>query len=54
VLDASVLHDQSGIVGKTRDPLLRYPGFLLNLVVLADFMRLSLLKAAHAALVSSA
>jgi hypothetical protein len=31
----------------TTDPSLRYPDFLLILVALANFMRLSLMKAAH-------
>jgi hypothetical protein len=33
---------------KLQVPPLRYPGFLSNLVALANLMRLSLLKAAHA------
>ncbi len=35
-------------------PPLRYPGFLWNLVPSASFMRLSLLKGAHAGLSSAA
>jgi hypothetical protein len=35
-------------------PPLRYPGFPVELAALAKFMRLSSLKAAHAALVSTA
>jgi hypothetical protein len=39
--------------GETADPSAS-PDFLLNLVALANFMRLSLLKGAHAALSSAA
>jgi hypothetical protein len=35
-------------LGRPQIPPLRYPGFLLSLGAFADFMRLSLLKAAHA------
>ncbi len=41
------------LVGGTADPSAS-PDFLLNFVVLANFMRLSLLKGAHAALSSAA
>src|SRR3984957_7266137 len=39
---------------KQQVPPLRYPDFLSNLVALANFMRLSLRKAAHAAMSSAA
>jgi hypothetical protein len=38
---------------KLQIPPLRYPGFLSSLVALANFMRLSLKKAAHAAIVGA-